>query len=192
MAHNFTRKSLVILIALGVLAAGLYWAFQPRTLISNNNFSDIPEGSAVGQRAPDFSGITVDGKTIHISDYQGDIVLVNLFASWCGPCLAETPYLVEAYKNNREDVMIVGLNLQESPEAVSAYQDDFNVDYPLVLDPEGHFVKRYHPLGLPTSWFIDPEGIVRYVHSGPMDTRLIQKILDDIRSGNQPDPFTTG
>jgi len=190
MARKFIHKYLFLLTAVGVIMAGLYWAFRSQDQTSNRDLSNLPEGPTAGLRAPDFSGTTVDGESVRISDYQGKIVLVNFFASWCGPCQAETPFLVEAYQNNQEDVTIIGLNLQETPAAVSAYRDDFNVPYPLVLDPEGRFVEIYHPRGLPTSWFIDRDGVIGYVHIGPMDSQLIQKILDDIRSGEQPDPFS--
>lgn len=192
MAYKVAHKYLIFFAALGILAVGLYFAFQPHNPTSNLDPSNVPEGPAVGLRAPDFGGTTVDGEVVRISDYQGKIVLVNLFASWCGPCQVETPYLVEAYQNNRNDVMVIGLNLQESPAAITAYRDDYFVPYPLVQDPEGRFVEIYHPRGLPTSWFIDSEGVVRYVHSGPMTPRMIQKIIDDIRTGAEPDPFTSG
>ncbi len=71
----------------------------------------------------------------------------------------------------------------ENSSAVSAYKDEFQVPYPLVLDSQGEITGVYKPVGIPTSWFIDAEGIVRYVHSGPMTGEMIQQTLDSIRSG---------
>ena len=137
----------------------------------------IPIGLAVGQRAPDFTGTTVNGDVVSLRDYRGRTVLVNVFASWCGPCIAETPHLVEAYNTSLDDAVVVGLNLLESTDAVMAYQDEFSISYPLVMDPDSEITSVYQPIGLPTSWFIDPEGIVRYVHIGPMTLAQIQEAL---------------
>ena len=110
-------------------------------------------------------------------------MVLNQFASWCAPCLLETPYLVTASQSNPDGVVFVGLNVLENSSAVSAYKDEFQVPYPLVLDPQGEITDIYKPVGIPTSWFIDAEGIVRYVHSGPMTGEMIQQTVDSIRSG---------
>jgi cytochrome c biogenesis protein CcmG/thiol:disulfide interchange protein DsbE len=89
---------------------------------------------------------------------------------------------VAASQSNPGGVVFVGLNVLEYPSAVSNYKDEFQVPYPLVLDPQGEITGIYKPVGIPTSWFIDAEGIVRYVHSGPMTGEMIQQILDSIRS----------
>jgi peroxiredoxin len=143
----------------------------------------ISVGTSIGQRAPDFQGQTLDGETVRLSDLKGEIVVLNEFASWCAPCLLETPYLVTASQSNPDGVVFVGLNVLENSSAVSAYKDEFQVPYPLVLDPQGEITDIYKPVGIPTSWFIDAEGIVRYVHSGPMTGEMIQQTVDSIRSG---------
>jgi len=142
-----------------------------------------PIGTSIGQRAPDFQGQTLDGGIVRLSDLKGEIVVLNEFASWCAPCLLETPYLVDASRSNPDGVVFVGLNVLENSSAVSYYKDEFQVPYPLVLDPQGEITGIYKPVGIPTSWFIDAEGVVRYVHSGPMTGEMIRQILDSIRSG---------
>ncbi len=117
------------------------------------------------------------------------MVLVNAFASWCGPCRAETPELVWIQDKYADELAVIGLNVEEDSAAVEAYRDDFLINYPLVLDPGGAAAEHYRPRGLPTSWFIDGKGIVRYVHSGPMNAEMIAKILADIQAGRQPEPF---
>jgi peroxiredoxin len=144
----------------------------------------IPEGTSIGQRAPNFQGQTLDGEIVRLSDLKGEMVVLNEFASWCAPCLLETPYLVAASRSNPDGVVFVGLNVLENSSAISNYKDEFQVPYPLVLDPQGEITSVYKPVGIPTSWFIDAEGIIRYVHSGPMTGEMIQQILDSIRSGN--------
>jgi hypothetical protein len=99
---------------------------------------------------------------------------------------------VELTKADSDDLIIIGLNLGETPAAIETYQQDFNVPYPLLPDADGSLLELYRPIGLPTSWFIDPEGVIRYIHTGPMTATMIQKGLDDMRAGKQPDPFRSG
>jgi peroxiredoxin len=147
-------------------------------------------GTEIGELAPDFSGTTLEGESITLSDFRGQIVLVNDFATWCGPCQAETPSLIEAYHAEDGDMVIIGLNLQESKAKVSEFKEQYGVPYPLVMDPDGQLTEIYHPVGLPTSWFIDSDGVVRYVHAGPMTTVMVQEALDAIREGREPDVFS--
>jgi thiol-disulfide isomerase/thioredoxin len=189
------KKKIVFIGAIllvGAVTVGLYLSPLNSWFHPGGNSGNLMVSTSVGGLAPDFEAVSLDGKTLQLRELRGKIVLLNLFASWCGPCLAETPHLVEVYDDNQDDLIILGMNFQETPTAVSNYRDEFNIAYPLVLDPEGRFVQPYRPVGLPTSWFVDPEGVICYVHSGSMTATMIRKILDDIRTGKQPDPFTSG
>jgi thiol-disulfide isomerase/thioredoxin len=188
-------KPLVLVLIGLVIAADFYFDFRSNqanpVIPVSDDLSDLRVGTAVGERAPDFSGTTLDGKTIQLADLRGKTVLVNAFASWCGPCLVETPHLVEVAIESGEDVVVIGLNQRESPGAVESYQRDFQVPYPLVLNQDGRLTEIYRPIGLPTSWFIDPDGVIRYVHSGPMTTEMIKDAIGDVRLGLQPNPFSS-
>ena len=188
-------KYAVLILVIGLLAADLYFDSQNGLAESPNRaidagFDTLPVGTGIGELAPDFSGMTVDGESLQLSELRGKVVLLNDFASWCGPCLAETPHLVEVFNANKGEVAIIGLNLQESESAVLSYRDDFLVTYPLVMDPDGALTGIYRPVGLPTSWFIDPNGVVRYVHIGPMTVEIIQKAIDIVAEGREPDLAT--
>jgi len=147
-------------------------------------------GIAVGDLAPEFSGTTIDGKAVSLSDLDGKLVVVNVFASWCGPCRVETPHLVEIYNEiDKDEVEFVGLNLQETSEAVLSFKEEFSITYPLLLNEGGEITNIYRPIGLPTTWFIDQEGIIRFTFSGPLTKESLQVILDDVAAGREPDPF---
>lgn len=178
---------LVLILIIGVVAADLY--FDSRDSLSSqvSEAIDLPVGTAAGELAPDFTGATINGESIRLSEYRGKVVLVNDFASWCGPCLAETPHLVETFEANQDKAIFIGLNLGESKSAVETYRDDFAIPYPLVLDPDGRLAEIYRPIGIPTSWFIDPDGVIRYVHAGPMTGSFIQQVLDAVKEGREPD-----
>jgi len=183
-------KPLVLLLVIGFIAVDQYINYRDGLAIPVNDVAGLTVGTTVGNLAPDFTGTTLDGETIRLRDLRGKVVLVNDFASWCGPCLVETPHLVKVFNANAEDVVIIGLNMQESEDAVITYRDDFAVTYPLVLDPDGRLTEIYKPIGLPTSWFIDPDGVVRYVHVGPMTADMIQRALDEVAAGREPDLAT--
>jgi thiol-disulfide isomerase/thioredoxin len=187
-------KPILIILVAAVMIVDIILdnrATAQNPVIVSRSELDLPVGTAIGQLAPDFSGSTADGEMFQLSDLRGKTVLVNVFASWCGPCIAETPHLVEVYNQGRDDGLeIVGLNLQESPEAVTKFQDEFDIEYPLVLNEDGFLTNNiYKPIGLPTTWFIDQDGVVRYVFSGPMNQQVLQQVIDDVAAGRDPDPF---
>jgi peroxiredoxin len=183
-------KPLILILVVGALGLSLYYQNTSREVVVANSLDDPRVGISAGQIAPDFIGTTLEGRSIQLSDFRGKIVLVNDFASWCGPCLAETPHLVDIYNAEQGELVIIGLNLQESESSVTGYRDEFNIPYPLVMDPDGKLTEIYRPIGLPTSWFIDSEGVVHYVHAGPMTTPMLQEALAAVREGRAPDVFS--
>jgi thiol-disulfide isomerase/thioredoxin len=188
-------KVIILVLVAGIMAGDLIldYRIQAQAHPQDNEAAELlglSVGIAVGELAPDFTGTTVDGQTITLSDLKGKLVLVNVFASWCGPCRVETPHLVEVYNElDRDRVEFIGLNLQETPEAVEFFKDEFFIDYPLVLNQSGDLTNIYSPIGLPTSWFIDRDGVIRFRFSGALTKEALQVILDDVAAGREPDPF---
>lgn len=182
---------LILVLIAGILTVSLYSMFRPRENTElAGSLEDLPVGITAGEIAPDFTGTTLDGETLRLSDFRGKIVLLNDFASWCGPCIAETPHLVDLYNTKSGDIVIIGLNIEETESDVAAYQDEFNVPYPLVMNQDGALTEIYHPIGLPTSWFIDPDGVIYYVHTGPMTVPMLQEAISAILEGREPDVFS--
>jgi len=188
-------KVIILVLVAGIMTGDLILDYrtQAQAHPQDNKAAELlglSVGIAVGELAPDFSGTTVDGQTITLSDLKGKLVLVNVFASWCGPCRIETPHLVEVYNElDRDRVEFIGLNLQETPEAVEFFKDEFSINYPLVLNERGDLTNIYSPIGLPTTWFIDRDGVIRFRFSGALTKEALQVILDDVAAGREPDPF---
>jgi thiol-disulfide isomerase/thioredoxin len=137
-------------------------------------------GTAIDEAIPNIHLVTFDGRELMTGELHGKVVVINAFASWCGPCRAETPDLVNFYQTNQDKVVLIGLNIGENESAVSNYQQDFGVPYPLVLDPDSEIAELFRPRGLPTTWFIDPQGIVQRIHAGPLTAELMAQITAEI------------
>ena len=189
-------KVVILIVVLGVIALNVYFDYRAQANIQPggagaDTLANTEIGTSVGDQAPDFAGATFEGNTIQLSELRGKIVVLNLFASWCGPCRAEAPHLVDAFQEvDPQENAFIGFNFQESASAVIDFREEFSIQFPLVMDEDGNLTNNvYQPIGLPTSWFIDQDGIVRYVFSGPMSKQTLLKILSDIQSGLVPDPY---
>ncbi|MBI2913741.1 MAG: redoxin domain-containing protein [Chloroflexi bacterium] len=132
----------------------------------------VPPGAEIGPEegklAPDFVLEEMDGGEVRLSDLRGKAVVINFWATWCKPCRKEVPQLIDAYNAYRDQGLVVlGLNLQESASIIRPFVDDFGMNFPIPLDRKGDVADRYRLLGLPTTYFVDRQGVVRCVFTGP-------------------------
>ncbi len=125
-------------------------------------------GTDEGKLAPNFLLETLDGKEMRLSDLRGQPVVINFWATWCQPCRKEVPELVAAYNSYRErGLVILGVNLQEGKGIVRPFAEDFGMNFPILIDRDGEVGDEYRVLGLPTTYFVDRDGVVRSVFTGP-------------------------
>jgi peroxiredoxin len=139
----------------------------------------------VGRAAPDFLLRTPDGGELRFSDLRGKPVLVNFWASWCTPCRQEMPEIVRAYDAREDgDLVVVAVDLQENAGQVREFADEFGMDFPIVIDRTGQVAEAWHiggPVeGIPSSYFIDADGVVQARVFGPMDSETIERELAKI------------
>lgn len=133
----------------------------------------------IGKPAPDFALIdSRDGETVRrLSDYRGKTVILNWYASWCGPCRAEIPDFQHAFEALDGEIVVLAVNLQESREKASGMLESLGATFPSVLDSDGTVAQHYRLLGMPTTYFIDRDGIVRMFGSGQIDAATIKEEL---------------
>jgi thiol-disulfide isomerase/thioredoxin len=123
-----------------------------------------------GALAPDFLLETMDDSELRLSDLRGQPVVVNFWATWCKPCRQEMPRFVEASdKYAKDGLVVVAVNMQEGKGIVRPFAEDFGMDFPIAIDRDGEVGDRYRLLGLPTTVFIDRDGVVRSVYAGPFE-----------------------
>ena len=115
--------------------------------------------SRIGKTAPDFT-VSDGANSVHLANYKGKVVLVNFWASWCGPCIQETPALVELH-HDRPDLAILAISIDEDPGAYQRFLQRFHVDYTTVRDPDQTVARKYGTDGWPETYIIDRTGVLR-------------------------------
>ena len=126
-----------------------------------------PQRPREGQPAPDFALADArDGTIRKLSDFRGKAVVLNWYASWCGPCRQEIPDFQQAYSTLGDQVVVLGVDFQETQDHALAILDVFRAKYPALLDREGDVGDHYRVGGLPATFFIDKDGILRVAHIG--------------------------
>ncbi|MEY8524207.1 TlpA disulfide reductase family protein [Lachnospiraceae bacterium 38-10] len=124
---------------------------------------------SVGDAAPDFTAVLTDGTEFTLSEQQGKVVLLNFWATWCGPCVREMPAFEKLYGEYGEDVAILAVNCMESEDIVKAFQDENGYTFPIACDPEGDVSLKYPSQGIPYTLVIDEEGIIQNIYVGAAD-----------------------
>ena len=141
--------------------------------------------SDVGRAAPDFLLPPADGGDLRFSDLRGSPVLVNFWASGCTPCRKEMPEIVRAYDAHKAGgLVVVAIDLQENDGQVREFAAEYGMEFPVVIDRTGQVAQAWRiggPIeGIPSSYFIDTDGVVRAVKYGPMDAETIERELEKI------------
>ena len=121
----------------------------------------------VGKRAPNFTLKSLDGKNLKLSEMTGNVVLINFWASWCGPCREEMP-LLNALHNKYEPLgfTVLGVNVEEDLKGAKGFLKNFPVDFPVLLDNTNRVSKQYKVIAMPTTVVVDRDGNMRYLHQG--------------------------
>lgn len=137
-------------------------------------------GMNVGDLAPNFEAVDDSGKTVKLSSLRGQVVLVNFWATWCGPCRLEMPEFERAYQTRAADgFTILAVNNQETREDVRGFRDEMNVTFPLLLDESGKIQAQYGIKGYPSTFLVNRQGIIVAQYFGPMTAAQIEQAVDD-------------
>ena len=140
-----------------------------------------------GSPAPDFQLESLDGQSVSLSGLQGNPVMLNFWATWCGPCRAEMPFIQEVYEDEEwreQGLVILAVNVGESSSTVQSFIEDNGLFFPVLLDKSKKVTRDYNISGIPTTFFIDKNGIMidsaigTFKSKEEIDWRLVNTILE--------------
>ncbi|GIL12001.1 MAG: hypothetical protein BroJett038_07210 [Chloroflexota bacterium] len=143
--------------------------------------ASLPEvGTAVGSLAPAFEASTAGGQTIRLADLRGQVVLLNFWATWCGPCRLEMPEFEAAFQKHKdESFTILAINNQETVQDVTGFGEEIGLSFPLVMDERGAIQRLYGIAGYPSTFILNREGVIIAQFFGPMTAAQISQAVED-------------
>ena len=162
------RWMIVFLLVLTLGSSWVWWTQPDAEAARVPAFSQAQP--AVGRPAPDFTLPTLDGGSFRLSDQRGRPVVLNFWATWCGPCQRELPALQHAAAHYDGTVVIAGVDQAETAETVQRYVDKLGLTFPIPMDGDQTVGERYGVRGLPTTFFIDEHGVIRSIWMGEMNS----------------------
>jgi peroxiredoxin len=144
--------------------------------------SSLASGGLEGQTAPDFALKSSTGENLRLSEYRGDVVMINFWATWCGPCRQEMPLLDELYgRYSRVGFNLLGVNIDDDSRRAMQMIEELGVSFPVLFDAQKEVSRLYEVEAMPVTVIVDRQGTVRYVHHG-YKPGYEEKYLDQIRS----------
>ena len=159
MMNKVPRVILPVILTLVLLVTGC--SAGPEPLDGESPTAPV-EGTQVGNLAPDFQLQSLDGQTVSLGNLRGKPVLINFWATWCPPCRGEMPYIQEIHEEwSDKELMVLAINIGESSSKAEDFMQSYNLSFTVLLDTKQDVAQRYNITGIPTTFFIDKDGIIQ-------------------------------
>ncbi len=172
MPHRLRRFLTVLPVAIAVLSSACNHA---------SSGSDPLGAKATSSPAPALAGETLDGSHTSLADRRGSVVVVNFWATWCGPCRAEQPDLERIHRAYQDrGVEFLGVNERDDPAAARAWVAKFEVTYPSIVDEAGAWADDFALFGYPDTFVVDADGTIRWVIYGQTDGPQLRAAIDQV------------
>ena len=178
------KWAIFVMLTMTALAIGVIVALEVFPLERSSQQNVLASSPLVGKQAPDFTLPTLNGAEVSLSQFRGQPVLINFWATWCLPCREEMPELVRSYESHKaEGLIILGLNLtySDSLPDVASFASEFNITFPILLDKDGAVDKLLYQIpGVPTSIFVNRDGTIERIQVGVMTGKQIKQYIAEI------------
>ena len=184
MMENFTKQNYTLwlcllgaaIIVIIVAAAIIDQVSRPANIATvaattvpiKQTVNNVKTGNRIGELAPDFTLTTTDGRNIKLSDYRGKNIIINFWATWCGPCRYEIASLQSIHEKwSKDDVVLLAIDTQDGFDNARSYAKVNGMTFTIPVDIPGKVAELYGARGLPTSFFINSDGIIKSIKIGP-------------------------
>jgi len=140
-----------------------------------------PKPSATGNLAPDFTVTDIDGRKLSLADYQGKVVLLNFWATWCAPCRTEIPHFVEMQnKFGPDGFQVIGISMDDDAKPVREFAQQYKLNFPVAVGDDKLAERFGGVLGLPVNFIIDREGRIYSRHLGATDVSVFDQEVKEL------------
>ncbi len=143
---------------------------------------------------PDFELTDLDGESVTLSEHRGDVVIVDIWATWCDPCRQSMPFYRRLYDERSDDgLVILAISVDENQTAVADFRREHRLPFSVLVDNDHKTADAFSPPGMPTSYLIDADGVVRYRHVGFRQNdadkleRYVDRLLDESNEHEETD-----
>ncbi|MDX1805427.1 MAG: thiol-disulfide oxidoreductase ResA [Paenisporosarcina sp.] len=176
MNKKKNTRFIIRVVILVLLAASIIFT------IYNNLKNEKTEVLKIGDPAPDFELVDMNGKTHQLSDYQGQGVFLNFWGTWCKPCEREFPLMDKQYQVYKDKgVQILAVNIAESDFVVQQYIDQRDLTFPILIDKTKSVMESFNINPLPTTFLINTEGKIEKIITGEMTEENIKSYMEQIQ-----------
>jgi peroxiredoxin len=174
------RFKYALLIVLFSILGGAWIIFSQETVVQSGPVQGLTTGPQAGFLAPEFTLQTVDGNQVSLTDLRGQPVILNFWATWCPPCRIEMPHLQQASQKYEGRATILGIDQRETIEEVAAFASEHDLTFPLLMDEDGAVNNIYGVRGLPTTFFVDKDGVIVENFTGILNQAILEDRLDEL------------
>jgi peroxiredoxin len=191
VASILNRKNILIILAGLIVGAGAGVAilfgfgdsFAYIEIADSGSQNQASVAPALDAPAPNFELETLSGEQLSLEDLRGKTVLLNFWATWCGPCRVEMPAIQSRFERHESELEVLAINFDEPVDQVRAYVQDLGLTFTVLLDPGGEVQRLYRIRGYPSTYIVDEDGIIRVQHIGLMTETQLDGFLSQVGVG---------
>lgn len=184
-------RGLLLVVVLLAIGAGALWRLSEGASTIAANPDEAQTGltlyeAGAGIDLPEVQGRTTEGESLSLADLRGNVLVLNVWGSWCGPCRAEAPELAEiSAETVDQGVRFIGIDVRDNPAAARAFEREFGITYPSFDDQDGQVLASFAGVvpvsAVPSTIVVDRSGVIRASIVGKVDPRTLRGLINDLR-----------